>query len=1036
MLEALGLEIAAIKKSGGSTSIDLLGGTFVACTNRQYIYRFPLTEEVRLRDDTPIRIQFGQQEVEGSVVSLKDGVLILALEEDLGPKLPRVRLVADDSFLIQRLKDRLEQVQSGEAQFNRTVAHRVIGLGTIQSASADIPDELLHGRPPLNESQIEAVRKSLASDMTFVWGPPGTGKTTTLARIVEGHYFAGKSVLLVSNTNIAVDTALEKIAERLKGDPGFQAGAVIRFGPVGKEELLQKFGDQVVLENVVARLSESIQQELVEARSEASRLSNAADQLREAIAQRERVASLAETLQREQRSRERLNAKTQEFARTLQAQEDALRSLRHDLERAGNMGAVRRFFAGLNPERLAEKIGQTQVQHKATADAMKASESEYAETNRTIQHLEAEHRTLAARIKNLPPMAQCKKQLAPLEARIEQLNQQIAALEKQLDQIRQDIINRCRIIATTVYRTYLKGQVERQFDVVVIDEASMLMLPMSFYAAGLAKQAVTVAGDFRQLPAIVMSKETLTDEWLKTDVFFKCEIPKQIAKGTAPDCLVALRTQYRMHEDICSVVNDLFYDDHRLITERPPGSSGPQFPLARKPLTYIDTASLCPWASMRMGTFSRYNLLHALLIKKLIVHLAAAGYIPPLGETNERIGAVAPFGAQTRLIQALLQDALGGQHKGIAATVHRFQGNEKDTMLVDLTESTGPRWISKFMKGGTPEDEGSRLLNVAFSRARDHVVLIANFDYLRSMRGVGSVVLSLLDLFIERGEPLDLKKVLPLGEEDWIDGLHQIVPPNISLADGQSGAFDEGTFYPAFMHDLEHAEHSVLIFSPFMTGRGTSRWVDYFRVALQRGASIRIVTKPSAESDGSSEEETEEAIDQLRDLGITIDLRAKMHEKVAFIDKHILWLGSLNILSHKDTSECMVRLTGETLCRQLFEFISTPSGRKDEVRDPSESENPPCPNCGAPTTLKDGRFGIYFECVKECGGKVDPRGRTGQRGGSGARRGRSGKRGGKQEGVRPCPRQGCNGQLVQRNGRYGPFLGCSNFPRCRQTQDL
>ncbi|MBQ9469391.1 MAG: topoisomerase DNA-binding C4 zinc finger domain-containing protein [Bacteroidales bacterium] len=32
-----------------------------------------------------------------------------------------------------------------------------------------------------------------------------------------------------------------------------------------------------------------------------------------------------------------------------------------------------------------------------------------------------------------------------------------------------------------------------------------------------------------------------------------------------------------------------------------------------------------------------------------------------------------------------------------------------------------------------------------------------------------------------------------------------------------------------------------------------------------------------------------------------------------------------------------------------------------------------------------------------------------------------------------CPR--CSGGLVLRNGRYGKFYGCSNFPRCRYAAD-
>jgi hypothetical protein len=63
-----------------------------------------------------IRTQFGQRGLDGTVVSLKNSVLVVALEKGLSPKLPRVWLIADDSSLIQGLKDRLGAVQTGEAQ--------------------------------------------------------------------------------------------------------------------------------------------------------------------------------------------------------------------------------------------------------------------------------------------------------------------------------------------------------------------------------------------------------------------------------------------------------------------------------------------------------------------------------------------------------------------------------------------------------------------------------------------------------------------------------------------------------------------------------------------------------------------------------------------------------------------------------------------------------------------------------------------------------------------------------------------------------
>ncbi len=32
-----------------------------------------------------------------------------------------------------------------------------------------------------------------------------------------------------------------------------------------------------------------------------------------------------------------------------------------------------------------------------------------------------------------------------------------------------------------------------------------------------------------------------------------------------------------------------------------------------------------------------------------------------------------------------------------------------------------------------------------------------------------------------------------------------------------------------------------------------------------------------------------------------------------------------------------------------------------------------------------------------------------------------------------CPK--CGGQLVERTGKYGRFIGCSNYPKCKYTRN-
>lgn len=33
-----------------------------------------------------------------------------------------------------------------------------------------------------------------------------------------------------------------------------------------------------------------------------------------------------------------------------------------------------------------------------------------------------------------------------------------------------------------------------------------------------------------------------------------------------------------------------------------------------------------------------------------------------------------------------------------------------------------------------------------------------------------------------------------------------------------------------------------------------------------------------------------------------------------------------------------------------------------------------------------------------------------------------------------CPR--CGGKMIRRSGRFGDFLGCSNYPQCKETMRI
>lgn len=60
----------------------------------------------------------------------------------------------------------------------------------------------------LNRSQCSAIDKALRQKVTYVWGPPGTGKTKTMGALAASLVLGGKRVLLTALSNMALDQLL------------------------------------------------------------------------------------------------------------------------------------------------------------------------------------------------------------------------------------------------------------------------------------------------------------------------------------------------------------------------------------------------------------------------------------------------------------------------------------------------------------------------------------------------------------------------------------------------------------------------------------------------------------------------------------------------------------------------------------------------------------------------------------------------------------------------------------------------------------
>ncbi|MGW0483150.1 AAA domain-containing protein [Nonomuraea sp. NPDC003214] len=157
-------------------------------------------------------------------VSQSEATLTVRVAEFADPADPHLwSLQQPPTFLVEALKDGIASL--GSAPLGDLLALKKPG------------GQWSRVRPPagLFPQQEEAYQACLGTGVWLVWGPPGTGKTLVLTKAIGDLITAGKRVLLVSATNIAVDNALLSVLKEHR----HPTGAIVRVGPPQLREITE-----------------------------------------------------------------------------------------------------------------------------------------------------------------------------------------------------------------------------------------------------------------------------------------------------------------------------------------------------------------------------------------------------------------------------------------------------------------------------------------------------------------------------------------------------------------------------------------------------------------------------------------------------------------------------------------------------------------------------------------------------------------------------------------------------------------------------
>lgn len=303
------------------------------------------------------------------------------------------------------------------------------------------------------------------------------------------------------------------------------------------------------------------------------------------------------------------------------------------------------------------------------------------------------------------------------------LRQEVKNLRKQMrDAAQRNFLNDdVRVVVCTAFRatTFLKSEDIKDavdagfapFTTVVIDEAGLISRAACAALSLLASRRVVLVGDSKQLaPISRISRLLPTDQrnWLASSGVSHLQ-----SMSTSESGVRILTDQYRMHPEICSVVSRYQYEG---ALQTAPAVLQRQIRLPElladqsRTIWYVmdEAGEDLPTIRAERGPGNRSWVRQATL--KILARLFF-----DLEIRNARGIFVSPFKAQVKHVSAFF--ALNKIDTWSASTVHSQQGSEADLVIFDTVNAGSYSW---------PYDEWKRLVNVAISRARETVILMAS----------------------------------------------------------------------------------------------------------------------------------------------------------------------------------------------------------------------------------------------------------------------------------------------------------------------
>lgn len=555
-----------------------------------------------------------------------------------------------------------------------------------------------------NNSQYVAVKRAMENQISVIQGPPGTGKTQTILNIIANILIQGKTVQVVSNNNSATENVFEKLSSS-KYNLGFIVATL------GKSDNKTNFinNQKTNYPDFTSWKSDDIQDDFMQQVQEKSK------KLKTVFDKQERLAQLNQELNRLKIERKYFNEYLNEtnvtvdytkYKRSMKS--NKWMKLWQECQSISEVNKDINFFFKLKfffkyglynfsiySLEISQIITTFQAFYYETREneILKELDDITAYLNNTSNHL----------LDNLTndSMKFLKNYLAN---KYEKNTYRKLFTSEDFLKNPYDILNEYPVILSTTFSSRDSLNDNVVYDYVIMDEASQVDIATGALAMSCAKNMVIV-GDTNQLPNVVdkhteIRADAIFNQYnLSKGYRFTNSFLQSVLEVMPNVTQTMLREHYRCHPKIIEFCNQKFYRGNLIIMTEDHGE--------KDVLKVIKTVK---------GNHSRnhFSQRQIDIIKNEII---------PNDITNKKgTGIIAPYNNQ---VQSLKEQIDGIEQ----ATVHKFQGKEKDTIIISTVEDE----ITDFV-------DDPYLLNVAVSRAKKKLILVVTGNEQNKERNIMDLI--------------------------------------------------------------------------------------------------------------------------------------------------------------------------------------------------------------------------------------------------------------------------------------------------------